>query len=140
MKLNEMKYEMLEVVDDGNLSGLDAFALKIEDWQFEPFFKKGDFLLFTKQNDIEIGQLGVYLKGDRFFIKQKGTKGQRNTAFVKCQYSRRAIDSRLGVHREVLWKSAASEIIIFGLFLDFEKKSIFLFPDPQKARITPPIP
>ncbi len=34
--------------------------------------KQGDFLLFTKQNDIEIGQLGVYLKGDRFFIKQKG--------------------------------------------------------------------
>lgn len=72
MKLNEMKYEMLEVVDDGNLSQLDVFVLKIEDWQFEPFFKKGDFLLFTKQNDIEIGQLGVYLKGDRFFIKQKG--------------------------------------------------------------------
>ena len=72
MKLNEMKYEMLEVVDEGNLSQLDVFVLKIEDWQFEPFFKKGDFLLFTKQNDIEIGQLGVYLKGDRFFIKQKG--------------------------------------------------------------------
>ncbi len=54
MKLNEMKYEMLEEVDDGNLSGLDAFALKIEDWQFEPLFKKGDFLLFIKQKGIGI--------------------------------------------------------------------------------------
>lgn len=72
MKFEDMNPKMMNIIDDGTIPKKDVFAMQIDGWQFEPFLYNGDYLLFVKQDDIAIGQLGAYLKDGQLFFKQKG--------------------------------------------------------------------
>lgn len=68
--------EMGEIlVQDTPVARRADFVLQIDGKSMEPKLKDGDFVLVKKQDDVEDGEIGVWLVDENVYIKQRSSDG-----------------------------------------------------------------
>ncbi len=60
------------LVDKTYYSTQADFCLTISGNSMQPVYQDGDIVLVKSQNDIEIGEIGIFIKGNQGYIKSKG--------------------------------------------------------------------
>lgn len=69
---NEIGDEMGEIrIKDSPAARKADFVLQIDGQSMEPKYKDGDFILIKKQDDVEVGEIGVWLVDGNVYIKQR---------------------------------------------------------------------
>lgn len=73
---NFISDEMGEIlVQDTPVARRADFVLQIDGKSMEPKLKDGDFVLVKKQDDVEDGEIGVWLVDENVYIKQRSSDG-----------------------------------------------------------------
>ena len=65
------EWRSIEVVDTAEARAAD-FAVEIDGHSMEPDYNDGDIVYIALANDIEVGQVGLFMQKGKGFIKEKG--------------------------------------------------------------------